>query len=158
MLTVMILLVSFLTNSVDNFLTLLNENGVQSSCKLSWGSCESSHGDACGTPAPSCLHTWDHCSIHILQHQLTSCGNHHDHSDQHGIHQQPWSHVQQYENGDNETLVLLVSYDTVGPSCHDNEGHHAAGTQYVHGHHGQDLQHRLPERQTGEQQRISFLI
>merc|ERR1719244_556079 len=27
-------------------------------------------------------------------------------SDQHGIHQQPWSHVQQYENGDNETLVL----------------------------------------------------
>merc|ERR1711982_197038 len=28
MLTVMILLVSFLTNSVDNFLTLLNENGV----------------------------------------------------------------------------------------------------------------------------------
>merc|ERR1719233_1699840 len=44
--------------------------------------------------------------VSILQHQLTSCGNHHDHSDQHGIHQQPWSHVQQYENGDNETLVL----------------------------------------------------
>merc|ERR1711862_369489 len=45
--------------------------------------------------------TQDHCSIHILQHQLTSCGSY-----QHGIHQQPWSHVQQYENGDNETLVL----------------------------------------------------
>merc|ERR1719250_221180 len=40
-------------------------------------------------------------SIHILQHQLTSCGSY-----QHGIHQQPWSHVQQYEKGDNETLVL----------------------------------------------------
>merc|ERR1711942_259332 len=49
-----------------------------------------------------------HCSIHILQHQLTSCDNHHDHSGQHGIHQQPWSHGQQYENDDNETLVLLV--------------------------------------------------
>merc|ERR1711862_195031 len=39
--------------------------------------------------------------VYILQHQLTSCGSY-----QHGIHQQPWSHVQQYENGDNETLVL----------------------------------------------------
>merc|ERR1711942_478735 len=39
--------------------------------------------------------------VSILQHQLTSCGSY-----QHGIHQQPRSHVQQYENGDNETLVL----------------------------------------------------
>merc|ERR1712055_839851 len=35
-------------------------------------------------------------------------------------------------------LVLLGSYGTVGPSCHDNEDHHVADTQYVHGHHGQD--------------------
>merc|ERR1719233_454391 len=42
----------------------------------------------------------------LVQHQLTSCDNHHDHSGQHGIHQQPWSHGQQYENDDNETLVL----------------------------------------------------
>merc|ERR1711875_29206 len=95
----MILLVSFLTNSVDDLLALLDVNGVNNLL----ASCL---GDACGTPAPSYLHTLDHCSIHILQHQLTSCGNHHDHSDQHGIHQLPWSHVQQYENGDNETLVL----------------------------------------------------
>merc|ERR1711862_8715 len=30
-------------------------------------------------------------------------------------------------------LVPLGPCGTVGPSCHDNEGHHAAGTQYVHG-------------------------
>merc|ERR1719430_1740948 len=28
-------------------------------------------------------------------------------------------------------LVLLGSYGTVDPSCHDNEVHHAADTQYV---------------------------
>merc|ERR1719234_366296 len=67
----------------------------QSSCKLSWGSCESSHGDACGTPAPS---------------------------------------------------------------CHDNEDHHAAGTQYVHGLHGLDEQLHTQEWQIEGQPGISFLI
>merc|ERR1719309_304996 len=33
-------------------------------------------------------------------------------------------------------LFFLGSYGTVGPSCHDNEDHHAADPQYVHGHHG----------------------
>merc|ERR1719347_2124902 len=55
--------------------------------------------------------------VSILQHQLTSCDNRHDHSGQHGIHQQPWSHGQQCENDDNETLVL-----------HDNRSWSHTGT------------------------------
>merc|ERR1711862_391216 len=42
-------------------------------------------------------------------------------------------------------LVPLVSYGTVGPSCHDNEDHHAADTQYVHGHPGQNKLHQTQE-------------
>merc|ERR1711942_388906 len=131
MLTVMILLVSFLTNSVDNFLTLLNVNGVNNllaSCLGDLARVLMGMLVALLLPLVFTLRT---TVVAILQHQLTSCGSY-----QHGIHQQPWSRVQQYENGDNETLVLvpLVSYGTVGPSCHDNEDHHAVDTQYVHGH------------------------
>merc|ERR1711970_1068730 len=55
-------------------------------------------------------------------------------------------------------LVLLGSCGTVGPSCHDNEDHHAAGTQYVHGLHGLDEQLHTQMWQTEGQPGISFLI
>merc|ERR1711982_281568 len=56
-------------------------------------------------------------------------------------------HLQQFHNQHNilHVLVPLVSYGTVGPSCHDNEDHHAVDTQYVHGHPGQDQLHQTQE-------------
>merc|ERR1719430_1345541 len=55
-------------------------------------------------------------------------------------------------------LAPLGSCGTVGPSCHDNEDHHAAGTQYVHGLHGLDEQLHTQEWQIEGQPGISFLI
>merc|ERR1711976_1127015 len=89
----MILLMSLVTNSVDDLFTLLNEDGVNNLLA-------SSRRDACGTLVPVCPDIEVQCSNLCCQPQQHACD-----SDRHGTRQQPWSHVQQYENEDSWTLA-----------------------------------------------------